>query len=131
MNLAIANVVADPKQHLYAFDRLARQHGPTMLIILIRGLEQFRQTHGPHDEPDFPSDLIRGLASHLRGGWDRPYPNLRTDLLNFLLAEAIHPTEFVNACEYHPNPDIRERVSSIREDPALGLVWLACRIHQG
>jgi hypothetical protein len=128
---AVAEVAADPSGYLRGFDRLARQHAPTMLVLLIRGLEQYRQTYGPHDAPEFPPDLIRGLARHLPGGWDRPYPNLRSELLHFLLAEAIHPAEFATACEYHPNPDIRELVTSIQRDPGLVLVWLACRIHQG
>ncbi len=128
---AVAAVASDPEHHLLRLDRAARERGPGFLYLLIRALEEYRRTHGPFDHPEFPADLIRGLARHLPSGWRREYTNLRTDLFNFLLAEAIHPTEFSAACEYHPDPRIREMSSAVRQDASLGLIWLACRLHAG
>ena len=99
--------------------------------LLARGLDNHWRAHGGGGEAEFPPEWIRGLARELPCGWKRPYDDLRADLLEFLLAEAIHPVEFADACRDHPDSPIRVKAGAVWQDASLRLVWLACRLHRG
>ncbi len=121
---AVEEVTANPSSALRRFDRFQRDRGLPLLGILSRALERTLRIRGSHDA-EFPSDLIRSLAVMLPGGWARGYAQLRSDLLDFLFANAIHPDEFAEACGCHPDYRVREVMQSIHEDLSLRLVWLA------
>lgn len=121
---AAEEIAADQLRALRRVDRFQRDLGTALIAILARALERtFRSQRRLNT--DFPPDLIRAIAMRLPGGLDRKYSQLRVDLFYFLLDYSIHPDEFIEACECHPEYRIRELMQSIRDDHSLRLVWLA------
>ena len=120
----------DARRGLITLDRAALMHGWSINVVLVRGLDAFyHRTRNAHGE--YPPELIRGLTRSLRINWRDDYDRLRVELLEFLIAEAIHPFEFSEACEVDPDDGIRESVSLFRRDATLWLVWLAAMLHRG
>ncbi|HEX4610374.1 MAG TPA: hypothetical protein VH092_19445, partial [Urbifossiella sp.] len=123
----IGDVAAGPYAALGAFDRCPAEVRLAFAFLLVRAFEEYRVAHPPAGpEPD--PDLVRGLAAGFPAGWQREYPSLRGELLSFLLAEAVDPVVFAEACRLHPNAAVRETVGVLRHDTALRAVWLACRL---
>lgn len=123
----VGEVAAGPFNALNQLDRSPQELRGAFAYILIRALDEYRAAHPPAGpEPD--ADLIRGLAAGFPGGWRREYPGLRSELLTFLLAEAIDPLVFAEACRLHPQAAVREAVGVLRQDLTLRAVWLACRL---
>lgn len=126
----VVAAAANPVGALAAADRAAEALGAGLVVLLARALDAFYHRHGgPH--PDFPPDLIRGLVQGRRGRWGGDYLAVRADLLDYLLAEVVHPAEFAEACGAHPDRWIREIADACRRDVSLWLVWLAGRLHRG
>jgi hypothetical protein len=124
VNSAAEEVAADPSGALRRVDRFQRDFGTPLIAILARALERTLRSQRRLNT-DFPPDLIRATAMRLPGGWDRGYSQLRSDLLDFLCDYSLHPDEFIEVCELHPEYRIRELMQSIRDDHSLRLVWLA------
>lgn len=123
---AVVGTAESPRASLQRHDQMPAG----LLVLLVRALEGYWRGRGRDDESEFPPDLIRGLVRGLSGG-RRGYAGLRGELLDVLLAEAIHPLEFAAACDDHPAPDVRAAARAVRDDLSLRLVWLAARIQRG
>ncbi|QDU18383.1 J domain-containing protein [Urbifossiella limnaea] len=123
----IGEVAARPLAALGALDRCPHEAQRAFVFLITRALEDYRAAHPPA-EPGPDADLIRGLAAGFPAGWRRDYDGLRGELLSFLLAEAVDPLAFADACRLHPTAAVREAVHLLRGDGALRVVWLACRL---
>jgi hypothetical protein len=124
LSSAVQEVAEEPLAALHRLDRLQRDRGPALIVILARALERTLRVRG-NLNTDFPPDSIRTLAMRLPGGRDSGYSYLRPGLLNFLCDYSLHPYELVEACECHPEYRLRELMQSVRDDHCLRLVWLA------
>src|SRR5205814_1638514 len=76
---AAAAVAEDPAASLHRFDRFVRSRGPAVLAALTRAFDAVLRDREGY-APGLPPDLVRGLAGHLPGGWQRGYDQLRADL---------------------------------------------------
>lgn len=123
----VGEVAGRPLGALGALDRCPPEVQPAFVFLVTRALEDYRAAHPPAEAgPD--ADLIRGLAAGFPAGWRREYSGLRSELLSFLLAEAVDPLAFADACRLHPVAAVREAVDVLGRDAALRAVWLACRL---
>lgn len=128
----VADVAADPKRYLGRFDMVIQAKGPGLIVLVVQALERHRAVNGPGDEPEFPPDHVRALARRIDVGRDDgEYARVRTAVLNLLLAEAVHPTEFATACGEDPLRRYRYLGEAVESDLSLRAVWLAVRLYAG
>jgi hypothetical protein len=124
---AAGEVAANPRAALAALDRCPPEYRGAFTYLLVRALDDYRAAYPPAGGgPD--EDMIRGLAAGFPAGWRREYTGLRSELMAFLLAEAVDPAAFAEACRLHPDAAVREAAATLRRDLALRAVWLACRL---
>jgi len=126
---AAAALAAAPDHYLELFDRVARERGPALLIQAARAFEQYLSAVDPRDQPEFPPELVRGVARRLPG---RPmladYGLIRQRLLALLLDERIDPAEYVAAGAEDPDLQYRAFAGKVGNDPSLRVMWFACRL---
>ncbi|OWK47295.1 J domain-containing protein [Fimbriiglobus ruber] len=131
MDAAISVIESDPARYLFMFDYVLRESGETVIRLLTRALERYLAGSDTSDETDYPADLIRARARHVRvsgetrSGWFQKQFSERATVLKLLVADAIDPAEFANACFGDPDPRYRALSELVGGDPSLRAVWLA------
>ncbi|MDY3556784.1 J domain-containing protein [Gemmata sp. JC717] len=114
---------AAPAEALRKCDQVNGQETP-LLAVFAQILEAHRDEGGPWDE--FPPELVRGLVrARLAPALRVLYAQVRPEVLQFLLAERIDPSELVAACAVDGEPLVRTFAARVREDGALALVYRA------
>lgn len=104
---------------------------PQVLALAAREFDHYLRSRGLLATPDFPPDRLRGLARRLRAHRLSSYQRARMQLLDLLVADAVHPLEFAAALAEDRESYLRGFAAALRDDLSLQVAWLASRVLSG
>ena len=106
-------------------------HRPLFLELVAREFEHYLRNRELLDTPEFPPDLLRGLARRLEVFRPISYVSVQSKFLDLLVAHAVHPLEMAAALSSDGDPHYRQFAVELHADRSLRVVWLAHRVLNG